>query len=680
MEYSKDNFLNRELSWLEFNGRVLEQAEDKTNPLLERLKFLSITSSNLDEFFMIRVAGLKAQIQSEYNQQDISGLTPKEQLQKVEKSTIELVKSQYAIYNNKLLKELKKEKIEIIDYSELTKREEEIVERYFQEIIFPIVTPMAIDSSRRFPHLSNKSFNLIIQLSKEKELFYSVLQIPTVVDRFLEVSLKNDENRFILLEEIIKKHIEVFYEGYSVNKVGEFRLTRNSDVFVDEEEADDLLFEIQKSLDLRKWGAPVRLEVKENIDKELLEFLITSFELSKESLYSIDGPIDLRFLFKFSTVQNRDELLFKNTEKSSLNKKIDEEESIFNYIAKKDVILHHPFESFDPVIRLVREASEDPKVLAIKQTLYRVGDDSPIVYYLMEAAKKGKQVTVVIEIKARFDEEQNIRWARELELAGCHVIYGLKGLKTHAKCLLIVRKEEIGIVRYVHLSTGNYNHITSNVYTDLGFMTTNEDICEDVSALFNMLTGFSEPRHWNKLIVAPRDLRKKVVKQIDNEIKIAQENKKAKIIIKSNSLVDKEIIEKLYEASEKGVKIDLIIRGACALKSGVKKISENIKVHSIVGRYLEHSRIYYFENEKNEKVFISSADMMERNLDRRVELMIPIEKDSLKKEIIEILGLYLKDNVKRKIQNSQGKYIKAPKTKDIINSQEEMIKIVKGRK
>ena len=680
MNYSSNDFLNRELSWLEFNKRVLEQSEDKTNPLLERLKFLSITSSNLDEFFMIRVAGLKAQVQSGYNQQDISGMTPIEQLRKIEQKTTELVEKQYSIFNNKISKELKKEKIEIIEHSNLTKREEEIVERYFYEIIFPIVTPMAIDSSRRFPHLSNKSFNLIIELSKDNNNFYSVLQIPTVIDRFINVSLRNGENRFILLEEIIKKYISVFYEGYNVCKVGEFRLTRNSDVFVDEEEADDLLFEIQKSLDLRKWGAPVRLEVKKDIDKELLKFLIFSFELNKESIYYIEGPIDLRFLFKFSMVQNRDELLFKKTEKLNLNKKIDEEKNIFDYISENDVILHHPFESFDPVIRLVREASEDDNVLAIKQTLYRVGDDSPIVYYLMEAAKKGKQVTVLVEIKARFDEEQNIKWAHELELAGCHVIYGLKGLKTHAKCLLIVRKEEVGIVRYVHLSTGNYNQNTSNIYTDIGFMTTNEDICEDASSLFNMLTGFSEPRHWNKLIVAPRDLRKRIVKQIDNEINIAKENKKARIIIKSNSLVDKEIITKLYEASANGVKIDLIIRGACSLKSGIKKISENIKVHSIVGRYLEHSRIYYFENEKNEKVFISSADMMERNLDRRVELMVPIEKEILKKEIIEILELYLKDNVKRKIQNSQGEYIKASRTKDIINAQEEMVKIIKSRK
>lgn len=669
MKYKYDYFLNRELSWLEFNDRVLNEAIYEGNPLLEKCKYVSITSSNLDEFFMIRIAALKAQIDSNFTGKDISGITPKQQMEKIEKRIEKLIKKQYTIYNNEIIPDLNKNNIFILKYAELSDIEKEIVLEYYEETIFPILTPSAIDASRPFPFLQNQSLNIIVELKGEKNL-YSFVQIPSIINRLYKLPSKNGD-RFILLEEIIKEFISTLFEGYTIKKMSEFRVTRDSDVIIDEDEAEDLLSEIEKSIKNRKWGSPVRVEIGENIEKGTREYLREVLKLKKTDVYKVDGPLDLTFLMKLSSVVDIPKLKFL-PEPPVLSNKF-QEESIFELIKRNDMILHHPYESFEPVIELVKEAANDPKVLAIKQTLYRVSGNSPIVKCLKDAANNGKQVTVLVEIKARFDEEQNINWAKELEKAGCHVVYGLKGLKTHAKLLLIVREEVEGIQRYVHLSTGNYNDNTAKLYTDIGFFSINEDLCNDISYLFNTLTGFSMPRHWNKISVAPNDLRPKLYELLDNEMENQKLGKKSKVIIKANSLTDKGIIEKLYDASRAGVEIKLIIRGACSLKSKVKDISENIEVFSIVGRYLEHSRIFYFENDGDNKIYLSSADLMARNLDRRIEVMFPIEDAELKEEVIKVLELNLIDNTKKRIQNSDGTYKNSnARSSKKINAQKEL--------
>ncbi|TDT69776.1 polyphosphate kinase [Hypnocyclicus thermotrophus] len=654
MVYSNKNFFNRELSWLYFNERVLDEAILDKNPLVERLKFIAITSSNLDEFFMIRVAGLKAQIEENYIKTDISGLTPNEQMEKIKIKVKKLVEKQYNCIINTLFPELEKENIFIKKYNELSLKQKDFVENYFNETIFPILTPMAIDASRPFPHLINKSLNIMTKLLIDGENRFSIIQVPTIINRFLELPSKNTKE-FILIEDIIKANINKLFTGYKIDITGEFRITRDGDMIIDEDEADDLLIEIENSLQKRKWGSPVRLEVKEDLDNDILEFLTESLNLHISNIYKLNGPLDLTFLFSFCNINNNKNLEFK-PQPPILSKAFSKEESIFSSIRKKDIILHHPYDSFSPIIDLIEVAANDPKVLAIKQTLYRVSGDSPIVKSLIKAAKNGKQVTVLVEIKARFDEERNIKWARKLEKSGCHVVYGLKGLKTHAKCLLIVRNENNGIRRYVHFGTGNYNDSTAKLYTDLGFITCKEEYCIDATNLFNKLTGFSSPKSWHKLSIAPEGLRNKLYKLIDKEILNAKEGREGKIIAKMNSLVDKEIIEKLYDASNAGVKITLIIRGACCLLPEVKGLSENIKVYSIVGRYLEHSRIYYFFNNNNPKIYLSSADLMTRNLDRRIETFFPIEDKEAIDLIKMILEYNLKDNYNSRIIKSDGSY------------------------
>ncbi|MBO8434369.1 MAG: RNA degradosome polyphosphate kinase [Tyzzerella sp.] len=665
---NKDYYVNRELSWLMFNERVLEEAYDKTNPLLERFKFLAITASNLDEFFMVRVSGLLDKVDVGYNKKDIAGLTPSEQLEKISEKAHEMYAKQNSCLMRSLLPALEKEGVRFLKPKELSKEQIKFLKEYFDSTLYPILTPMAIDQSRPFPLLPNKSLNLIMQIIKDDEKVYAIMQVPTVVSRVTELPSSSDSREFIMLEDIISMFVENLFEGCDVKSLSYFRITRNSDLTIDEEDTDDLLSEIEKSIKKRKWGDPVRLEIEKNMDKEIKDFLLAMLDLDGGDIYESTGYIDFTVWSKFSSIKGfdhlRDEVLSPQPVPEFLDK------NIFEAIKENDILVHHPYESFDCVVKYVQEASKDPNVLAIKQTLYRVSGNSPIVGALIQAAENGKQVTVLVELKARFDEENNIIWAKKLEKAGCHVIYGLVGLKTHCKICLVVRQEEDGIKRYVHMATGNYNDSTAKLYTDYGFFTAKESFGTDVSALFNVLTGYSKPPQWKKISVAPTSLRQTFLQWIENETNIAKQGRYAEITAKMNSLVDKEMIDALYNASMAGVKINLIVRGICCLKSGIKGVSENIRVISIVDRFLEHSRIYYFHDDGNEKIFLSSADLMPRNLDKRVETAFPIEEESLKERIKETLKITLSDTVKARVQKPDGTYERIDRRgKESIHSQ-----------
>jgi polyphosphate kinase len=675
MSFNKpEYFINRELSWLEFNDRVLEEAKDRSNPLLERIKFLSIVSSNLDEFFMIRVASLKDQVNVGFNKPDPAGLTPKQQLKKISIRTHKMVDEQYNMFNRALLPRLKKNGIHMVYEEDLTDEQRNFLDEYFTNEIYPVLTPMAVDSSRPFPLILNKSLNLGV-LIKDKETenqyIFATVQVPSVLPRIVELpSPGYGSKHFILLEEVITMYIGRLFAGHDVICTYPYRITRNADLSIEEDEAEDLLLEIEKSLKKRKWGAAIRLEVSCDMDERLVYILKDALEIHQDDIYYINGPLDLTFLMKIYSFEGYEHLKYL-PHYPQTPQDLPEEHNIFEVINNGDVLLHHPYEAFEPVVEFVQEAARDPKVLAIKQTLYRVSGDSPIVKALAEAAERGKQVTVLVEVKARFDEENNIQWAKRLEKAGCHVIYGLVGLKTHSKITLVVRREEKGIKRYIHLGTGNYNDVTARFYTDLGLFTSNEYFGADASAVFNMLSGYSEPPELYKLEVAPLGLRTKFIELIENEMHNALVGKKARIIAKMNSLVDIEIATALYKASSAGVKIDLIVRGICCVRPGMQGISENITVRSIVGRFLEHSRIYYFYNDGREDIFLSSADWMPRNLDRRVELLFPIEDRVLKERVLGILDITLEDTVKARILNSEGKYKKVDKRgKKPLNSQE----------
>ena len=697
------NFINRELSWLDFNFRVLSEAKNPKNLLFERMKFLSITSSNLDEFFMIRVASLKDMVNAECEKPDIAGLTPTAQLKLITEKTHELVDAQYGIYNRVIRSQLKAEKLRIVKIHEkLTEEQRAFVDKYFLEIVYPVLTPMAVDSSRPFPLIRNKSLNIGALLEsaddlktraedlkdkddaskkdkdkkkahdKEKEtLEFATVQVPSGLPRFVEIpSSGEDLKTVILLEEIIERHLDKLFLNHKVVCAHPYRVMRNADLTIDEEDAADLLKEIQKQLKKRQWGEAIRLEVEEGVDRRLLKVLKKELNISDDDVYKINGPIDLTFLMKLYGTEGFEHLRDKKHEPQS-HPDINPEESIFDSIKKKDILLHHPYQKFDPVVDFVRQAAKDKDVLAIKQTLYRVSGNSPIIASLAEAAENGKQVTVLVELKARFDEENNINWAKMLEKAGCHVIYGLRGLKTHSKITLVVRRENDSVKRYVHLGTGNYNDATAKLYTDMGLLTCDNKIGEDATAVFNMLSGYSEPEVWNKLAIAPLWLRDKFEALIRREIVNAKAGKKAFIKAKMNSLCDKKVIMLLYEASQAGVKIDLIVRGICCLRAGVIGLSENIHVRSIVGTFLEHSRIFYFHNGGKEEVYMGSADWMPRNLDKRVEIMFPVEKTELKKEVIHILDIQLSDNIQAQIMDNQGNYKKVDRrgNKKPVNSQ-----------
>lgn len=647
-------FFNRELSWLKFNLRVLREAGVKTTPLLERLKFVAITASNLDEFFMVRVAGLWDQYENGINKRDAAGLTVKAQLEEISKAAHDQMKllNKYLL---SLVKELREAGIYICRVSELSEKGRRWLEAYYQEEIFPVLTPMAVDASRPFPFLANKTLNLAVELTnQEGEDSMGIVQVPSVLPRLLEVP-GEEKRSFVFLEDVINEHCSDLYSGCKILDVVPFRITRDADLEFDEDDIDNLLKEVEKSLRKRTRGASVRLEIYNKANSRIRKFLYDNLDITEQEVYEINGPLDATCFFKFASMPGMWPWLYEPfVPQRPLE--LPDDSDIFKVLRERDVLLHHPYESFDPVVKFVSDAANDPNVLAIKQTLYRVSGNSPIVAALARAAENGKQVTVLVELKARFDEENNIIWARRLEEAGCHVIYGLMGLKTHAKIILVVRKEADGIKRYVHLGTGNYNDNTAKLYTDMGLMTANDQFGSDASAFFNVLSGYSDPPVWNKLVMAPLGLRKKIYELIDNEISIVKKGGTGHIIAKMNSLIDYPVIQKLYEASMAGVKIDLIIRGICGLRAGMDGISDNITVRSIVGRQLEHSRIFWFQGGGKEQLFLSSADWMPRNLNDRVELFFPVETPAHIERIKKVLDLYLRDNVGAHMMQSNGTY------------------------
>lgn len=682
-EAKPSDFVNRELSWLLFNERILGEAKDKNIPLFERIKFLGITASNLDEFFMVRIASLKDMVHAGYTKADIAGMTPKEQLAEIIPATKEFMSSQYKTYNRSLLPLLESNGLHIIKkYEDLTEEQAQYVDRYFDREVYPVLTPMAVDSSRPFPLIQNKTLNigaLIIDKKNKNLIDIATVQVPSVLPRVVRIPTEDAVTNIILLEEIIEKNLDKLFLNYEIVCAHPYRIMRNADLTIDEEDAADLLKEIQKQLKKRQWGEVIRLEVADNMDKRLLKELKKQLVVEDETVYKINGPLDLTFLSKVSGLDGFDRLRYPKYIPQPV-KELNNEEDIFTQIRRKDILLYHPYDEFKPVIDFIRQASQDPNVLAIKQTLYRVSGHSPIIAALAQAAENGKQVTVLVELKARFDEENNINWAKMLEKAGCHVIYGLVGLKTHSKIALVVRREEDGIRRYVHLGTGNYNDITAKLYTDMGILTASDAIGEDATAVFNMLSGYSEPPVWNKLAVAPIWLKNKFLSLIAREVENVRVGKQAKIIAKMNSLCDPKIMNALYEASQAGVKIELIVRGICCLKAGVEGLSENIKVRSIVGNFLEHARIFYFYNDGNPEVFMGSADWMPRNLDKRVEITFPVEDADIKAKVIDILNIQLADNLKAYILQPDGTYKKQDlRGKEKIGAQDTFCKLAMER-
>ena len=653
-------YTNRELSWILFNHRVLNEARDKNIPLFERLKFLSITASNLDEFFMIRVASLKDMVNAKYEKPDIAGMSPSKQLEELSVAIHELVEVQYDTYAG-LYSALKQNGLQIIgSHEELTKEEARFVDKYFEENVYPVLTPMAVDSSRPFPLIRNKTLNIAALLTKKTnkdELDFATVQVPSVLDRVVQLPSPGKAKKVILLEEIIERNMHKLFLNYDILCAHPYRIMRNADLTIEEDEAADLLKEIEKQIKKRQWGEAIRLEVENGCDKRLLKILKRELNMEEQNVYRIEGPLDLTVLMKMYGMDGFNHLKTLKFTPQPVPE-LPAGCKIFDEIRKGDILLHHPYQTFEPVVDFIRQAAKDPDVLAIKQTLYRVSGNSPIIAALAQAAENGKQVSVLVELKARFDEENNIVWAKMLEKAGCHVIYGLVGLKTHSKITLVVRKEKDGIRRYVHLGTGNYNDATAKLYTDIGLLTASEKIGEDATAVFNMLSGYSEPLAWNKLGLAPLWLKDKFLNLIGREKKNALAGRPARIIAKMNSLCDMDIIAALYEASAAGVKIDLIVRGICCLKVGIKGVSENITVRSIVGNFLEHSRIFYFENNGKYEIYCGSADWMPRNLERRVEILFPIDRPQLKEKLLKILQYQLKDNIKASELQPDGQYVK----------------------
>lgn len=647
-------FYNRELSWLKFNLRVLKEAMGKETPLLERLKFIAISASNLDEFFMVRVAGLWSNFDSGVEKRDASGMSVHEQLVAISQAAHEQVRTQTKSLIA-LMAEMDAVKLHFRRVKDLSELGKDWLEEYYREVVFPVLTPMAVDASRPFPFLANKTLNLAVELIKaDGEHSMGLIQVPSVLDRIVEVEPEG-KRTFVFLEDIIASHCHDLFKGCHILDMVSFRVTRDSDLDLEEDDSVDLMKEVEESLRKRKRGAAVRLEIFKTNNNRIKKFLEENLDVTEMEVYEINGPLDPTCFFKFIGMKGMWPWLYEPfVPQRPLE--LPDDSDLFAAIRENDILLHHPYESFAPVVKLVSDAADDPQVLAIKQTLYRVSGNSPIVAALARAAENGKQVTVLVELKARFDEENNILWARRLEKAGCHVIYGLVGLKTHAKIILIVRKEDNGIRRYLHLGTGNYNDSTAKLYTDLGLMTANDEFGSDASAFFNLLSGYSEPPVWNKLVMAPLGLREKIYALIDNEIAMVRAGREGHIIAKMNSLIDQPVIQKLYEASAAGVHIDLIVRGICGLRTGIEGISDNITVRSIVGRQLEHSRIFWFANGGEEQLYLSSADWMPRNLNDRVELFFPVETEEHIHRIKALLDLYLRDNVGAHMMQSNGTY------------------------
>ncbi|GIO35420.1 RNA degradosome polyphosphate kinase [Paenibacillus antibioticophila] len=679
-------YLNRDLSWVEFNRRVLMEAKDITTPLLERAKFLSIVSSNLDEFMSVRVAGIQDQIRAGYSKKDFSGYTPDGLYKRLISRVSAMVSEQYRTFRD-ILRQLAKENIVFLDYTELNGVQRKAMETYYHDIVFPVLTPMAVDQSRPFPLVHTGFVYLAVVLMRDngavrnddpedQEPYFAIVQIPSNLSRIIPLPHNSNSKKqsFILIEELIRHHIQTLFSGYVPLAVHEFRLTRNADLALDEEGAEDLLEEIEKELRKRRWGAPVRLEIEEGFHPYALEVLQEEFEI-QDAVFEIDGPLDLGFLGKLpGVVKGYSRLRYPQIDPVYPWEFADNED-FFDVLKQRDVLVYHPYESFDAVTDFIVQASEDPAVMAIKMTLYRVSGNSPLIQALAKAAESGKQVTVVVELKARFDEERNIAWARKLEKAGCHVVYGLIGLKTHAKVLLVIRQEGRELKRYVHMGTGNYNDTTARLYTDIGLFSTNPAIGEDASQLFNLITGYSDADQWQAITVAPTGMKDRLFSLIQREAEHAAAGRPAKIIAKMNSLSNQEMIDELYVASGAGVDIELVVRGVCCLRPGVEGLSERIKVRSIVDRFLEHSRIYYFENGGNPEVWLSSADWMTRNLTRRLEIMCPVTSSSNREALEQIMKLTLADNVKAKRLLPNGKYEPIRSSEPALRSQFEALNI-----
>jgi polyphosphate kinase len=682
---SPQYYINRELSWLDFNERVLEEAEDTTHPLLERLKFLVIFASNLDEFFMIRVAGLKEQVFGGVVELAPDGLTPQEQLRHISERLRPLYLRQGNLLIADVLPKLEEAGIVIHPFGELPAAEKWRLREVFMRETLPVLTPLAIDPGHPFPHLLNRSLNLalIVKDPKKhigaKDFHFAVVQVPGVLSRFIRVLSEEPGDHFVLLEEVIAAHASALFPGLDVMASYPFRVTRDADIEVAEDEAEDLMKMMEEQVRRRRWGEAVRLEVDERMPANVREILMNSLDIELDDIYETRGPRNLSDFMALYRLDYRD-LKDRPFTARLFEPFRDEERTVFSVIRSKDVMLHHPFDSFVSVVDFITAAARDPKVLAIKQTLYRTGLDSPIVRALIEAAERGKQVTALVELKARFDEENNITWAKQLEQAGVHVVYGLIGLKTHAKVAMIVRRDDNGIPRiYMHLGTGNYNPFTSRVYTDIGLITADPDFGSDGINLFNYLTGYGAEIDWRKLIMAPQNLRSRIKALIEREMALHTPERPGRIIAKLNALVDGEIIRSLYQASCHGVRIDLMVRGICCLRPGIPGVSENIRVTSIVGRFLEHSRIFMFGNGGTEEFYASSADWMPRNLNRRVELMFPIEDPDHRERLREILGMYLRDNVKARVLRSDGNWerVVAAEGEESFNVQESFLTIVR---
>ncbi len=672
-------YFNRELSWLEFNRRVLAEALDKRTPLLERLKFMAIFSSNLDEFFMVRVAGLKQQVEAEVTKLSTDGLTPKQQLGEISQVLSPIIKQQHQHFEKVLKQELTKHDVHLLDYVDLNQEQRNYLNNFFEEHIFPVLTPLAVDPSHPFPYISNLSLNLAVVLkdpAREMELFARV-KVPKLLPRFvaLPADLRQRHRRKeevwsgVPIEQVITHNLEYLFPGMNILESYVFRVTRNADLAVEEDEADDLLLAIEKELQKRRIGrSTVRLEIQSSTPDNIRSMIIQELQLRENDVYDIDGLLSLGDLMSFMalplpklkdrpwTAVLPPKLSWLKDEELQFD---DEEgENFFDIIRKGDLLVHHPYHAFSGTVqRFITEAAFDPDVLAIKMTLYRTSGDSPIIKALIAAAQNGKQVVALVELKARFDEENNIIWAKKLEKSGVHVVYGLSGLKTHTKITLVVRQEKKRICRYVHIGTGNYNPKTAKIYTDLGLLSCREELGADLTDLFNFLTGYSRQKSYRKLLVAPVSLRDRMIEMIDREIANCREGKTGRIVAKMNSLVDPQVIQHLYQASQAGVQIDLVIRGICCLRPGVEGVSDNIRVISIIGRFLEHSRIFYFHNDGQEEIYIGSADWMTRNLSRRVEAVTPIESPDIFKDVQEILGVMLADNRQAWELQSDGTFI-----------------------
>lgn len=675
MIHAKENrYLNRECTWINFNERVVNEAAISSIPLLERVNFLSISASNNDEFFMIRVAGIKHLLAEQITRKDIAGLTPREQFEAIQLMEHSQCRRQYKIYRD-VKKRLSAEGIHIISFDEANEEEKLYLEKYVKEEIYPVVTPLAVDTAHFVPFLASLSLNLAVFLQREGGGLTkaAVLPVPLkTVPRLIEIPQKRGGHTFVFCEDLLATYGHLFFPGYIITEIKPFRLTRDADLEISKDAAD-LLAEVKKSLKKRKKGAPVRLETDCRVSPAMRHFLKTVADVEEADIYEIDGPVDLTGLFEITALPEYDRLRFPAASPQPVWELLPyRKEELWAVVKKHNIMMHHPYETFAAVDDFIYLAAKDPDVLAIKQTLYRVGTRSAIIDALAKAAESGKEVTVLMEVKARFDEENNIHKARKLEEAGCHVIYGVAGLKTHSKITLVVRRESDGIRRYVHLATGNYNGKTARIYTDVGILTADQAMGEDASAFFNLLSGYFESPAWKKLAVAPYDLREQLYSSIDREISVAKAGKKAVIIAKMNSLLDRHVIDRLYEASQAGVIVRLIVRGICVLRPGVTGLSENISVHSIVGRFLEHSRLFYFYNDGAEDVFISSADWMPRNLNERIELLVPVEYGPHKERIKEILRLNYEDNVNGHImdQNGEYTYLADNRTGPAVNAQE----------